>query len=535
MRLLTRQLFGFVPPRAALVPLSLALCVVSTALALLQMPAALLPHVPRPLWLRPLDDVGTDEPAAGLVRSLAAAAARGAARPAPVWSLLYGGPGSPFVEAQLPPAAAAAPLSPLDGAQADALAAALAQLPVFEGLVAARGAAAARGGGALAPQLHLITVASRPNAYLEVLQTSARAHGWDRVAVLGVGDTLLGPGWGTNYGRKILHIVEHVKQLPPRDLVFFVDAHDVVVMGDAREAVEGFFRGLARSMLREPLDPACEAGASPLRVSADCGATAATAAATAEAGGGGNASAGKSAALRTVSPARAAALGLSPPLAALLSAPGRRVPTVLISGETGCMEELEAPAFDKRLTAGLRFPCLCSGQFAGTAGELVRFLTSLPWDSDMNDQATFYRMMGLARRDSARALGVVDHEADLFLSMWGLDAEREIVLDPRSRRWRHATAAGAGPVFWHWNGWRKKSAFAVGLVTGERGIETGALLHRALNLGAASGAALLLLGLAAGFALGRALGSAVTGGSTQKQQPQSLLLMQLHQERENKE
>ena len=194
-----------------------------------------------------------------------------------------------------------------------------------------------------------------------------------------------------------------------------------------------------------------------------------------------------------VPPALAAALGLPPALAEMLGAPGRRVPTVLLSAETACDAENEAPAFDTRLTrgAGLRFPCLHSGQYAAPAGDLAAFLALLPWDSDMNDQATVYRMLGVARRDARAVLAAVDHDADCFLSMFDVDAETEIQLDPRTRRWRHAAAAGAGPVFWHWNGYRKRSAFAVGLLTGERGVDTAPLLRRALQLGAAAGAALL--------------------------------------------
>jgi hypothetical protein len=212
-------------------------------------------------------------------------------------------------------------------------------------------------------------------------------------------------------------------------------------------------------------------------------------------------------------PALVASLDLTPALAALLAAPGRRVPTVLLSAETSCDAAHEPAAFDTRLTrgAGLHFPCLNSGQFAGPAGDLAAFLGSLPWDSDMNDQATVYRMLGVARREAVRVLGAVDHEADVFLSMFNVDAERELQLEPRSRRWRHTAAAGAGPVFWHWNGHRKRSAVAVGLLSGERGVDTTPLVRQALQLGAAAGVALLLLGLAAGFAAGREAARAPSG------------------------
>jgi hypothetical protein len=344
-------------------------------------------------------------------------------------------------------------------------------------------------------KIHICTVASRPNAYIEVLKSSARVFGFTDVVVLGVGDTLLGPGWGTNFGRKLLHLIDFVKSLPEDDLVFFTDAHDVVVMGDAREAVEGYFNGIARALLREKADPACS---------------------TTDALKPGGRCFGKQWMKRTdrkegqnssfitqqrrFSTDLVHSLQLSPMFEKLFLEGGlfdspRRIPTVLISGETACMEDFP---YDRDLVQGLHFPCLNSGQIAGLAGDIGDFLSSLPWDKNMNDQATVYEMVDVVRKDFQSTLVVVDHEADLFLSMWGVDTENEIVFDARSRRWRDKYSAGSGACFWHWNGWKKSTVFAVNLFTGSRGVETNAALTKALTLGIATGSSLLIFGICLG-------------------------------------
>jgi hypothetical protein len=198
---------------------------------------------------------------------------------------------------------------------------------------------------------------------------------------------------------------------------------------------------------------------------------------------------------------------LSPALHALLAAPGRRVPTVLVAGETNCFLAEEPLAFDARRTRGARFPCLNSGQYAGPAGDLARFLASVAWDFHMNDQLTFYIMFGAVRRDPLAVLAAADHDADVFLSLWGLEAA-ELALDVRSRSWRHAGSSGAAPSFWHNNGWIKRTGVTTGLLAGDRGSGTKALVQRALLGGAGAGVALFALGAVAGRRMCSAAGAA---------------------------
>ena len=405
-------------------------------------------------------------------------------------------------------------LSPYNNAQVAELVLALTQLPFFSGLFTSKHIDILKNQATprrtRASQVHICTVASRPNAYIEVLKSSARVFGFQEVVVLGVGDTQLGPGWGTNFGRKLLHLIDFVKALPEDDFVIFTDAHDVVVMGDVREAVEGFFNGIARAMLRENADPACTA-ADALVIGGRCF---------------GNRWMRRSDRKewenstfmtdpRQFSPDLIRTLNLSPALEKLVSGGGplnspRRVPTVLVSGETACMEGYP---FDREHIQGLRFPCLNSGQVAGLAGDIGDFLSSLPWDKNMNDQATVYEMVDVVRKDFQSALVAVDHEADLFLSMWAVDTENEIVFDARSRRWRDKYASGSGPCFWHWNGWKKSTVFAVNLFTGGRGLGTNSILAKALSLGIATGAVLFLFGIGLGVCVMFYLGKK---GSVQK-------------------
>ena len=121
----------------------------------------------------------------------------------------------------------------------------------------------------------------------------------------------------------------------------------------------------------------------------------------------------------------------------------------------------------------------------------------------MNDQLTFYVMLGVVRRDPTAVLAAADHDADVFLSLWGLEAA-ELALDVRSRRWRHAGSSGAAPSFWHNNGWIKRTGVTTGLLTGDRGSGTKALVQRTLLGGAGAGIALFALGAVAGRRCGAA-------------------------------
>ena len=133
-----------------------ASAVAALALALLAAPSSFVRDAPP--WL-PWHGFNEDAPAEQLMRSLSAASSRGAsaAVDAASWSLQPGAISAPFAEA--PPraldarAAAAAAvrgdaLSPRDGAQVGALAAALARLPPFAGLVAAAAPSASDFGAA---------------------------------------------------------------------------------------------------------------------------------------------------------------------------------------------------------------------------------------------------------------------------------------------------------------------------------------------------------------------------------------------------
>lgn len=334
-----------------------------------------------------------------------------------------------------------------------ALAAGLRALPLF-----------AQGRG----QLHVCAVASRSEPGLELLQASAAAAGV-QVTVLGMGDAAL-QAWGKGLGRKAVHVSAFVATLPPHDLVLLVDAYDAVFMGPP--SLDAYFRGLARAMLREPLDPA----------NAPPGAAGAAAA--------------------------AAAL---PPLGLEQLLASRRPPSILFSAEQECMDVTpEQLPRQRALQAVLRFPCLNSGGMLGPAGELHRLLGAIDWARFMvNDQIGFYHALSRSRARSDLPLVVLDHDTEVFLTMFGVEVERDIV-QAEGGGWMLAGAPpGARPAVWHFPSYYKRMSRAVELLTGRLGLGGGSALQRCMEIAWAAMAAAFVLGLAAAAACRGAMGAGV--------------------------
>ena len=315
------------------------------------------------------------------------------------------------------------------------LAAGLAALPAFGGASAARA-------------LHICTVASRSQPGLELLQATA-AHFGVQVKVLGMGDAQL-VQWGQGLGRKALHVAEYVASLPPHDVVMLVDAYDAVFMG--RPTLEAYFRGLARALLREPVDPAT---------------------ATAP-----DASAAAAAAAGALPPTQGAALS-EQALQRLLTA--RRPPSLLFSAERECMDigppgSAAEAAAEAAARAGARFPCLNSGGFMGPAAQLHALLTSLDWGPYMaNDQVGFYHALRRSRARTDLPLVVLDQGTEVFLTMLGVDVAGEVLQLPQPSAqhpglWLLAgSPPSARPCLWHYPSYYKRMSGAVELLTGRLG------------------------------------------------------------------
>lgn len=85
----------------------------------------------------------------------------------------------------------------------------------------------------LAQRLHVVTVCSRMHRNLDKLITSAKKWGMD-VTILGMDKPY--PGSGT----KLTYIREYLNTLDESDLVLFVDAFDVIIIGDSKQIVDRF-------------------------------------------------------------------------------------------------------------------------------------------------------------------------------------------------------------------------------------------------------------------------------------------------------
>ena len=351
-----------------------------------------------------------------------------------------------------------------------ALAAGLQRLPAFGGA----GAAAAP-----APRLHLCTVASRTEPGLDLLRATAELHGLP-LTVLGLGDAQIA-GWGRGLGRKAIHMATFVAGLPPSDLVLMVDAYDAVLMG--RPSVEAYFRGLARALLREPLDPASATEEQQ---------RAQRAAALAATGSGGSSGSGS---------------GPEPLLAS------RRPPALLFSAESECMILKPPPGEEPEGQAGqdearqrareqelrtsrsapyaMRYPCLNSGGFMGPAGELHRLLTAVPWERYMeNDQVGFYHALARSRARSDLPLLVLDHDNELFLTArYAQELEGAVVAAEGGGWGLPGGPPAAHPAVWHYPSHFKRLSGAVGLLTGRLGQGGGGELRRCMEMGWALAAA----------------------------------------------
>ena len=126
-----------------------------------------------------------------------------------------------------------------------------------------------------------------------------------------------------------------------------------------------------------------------------------------------------------------------------------RAPAVLFSAERACTVGFVQPHVGET-----EFPCLCSGAFMGAAADVARLLSLMVYNEDGNDQEDFTAAYLTSRSNASWPLVVLDHEADVFLSMFSVDAVREMTYNPIVGRWRHVDAEGT-PVFAHWNGWIK--------------------------------------------------------------------------------
>ena len=282
-----------------------------------------------------------------------------------------------------------------------------------------------------APQMHLITVASRWQAGLHLMQSTASLFGF-QPKVLGMGDGLL-VSWGKGLGRKVHHVTEYLRTLSPGEMVLFVDAYDCVLMGHPE--MGAYYRGLARAILREPKDPAEEPEL-----------------------GDSN---------RPPPPM------VNPDLNAPFPESGlkRRLPTILLSAESFCMNTPEAEkALPMHIRSGKRFPCINSGGYMGPAGDILALLGAVDWHTYMSDdQAGFYTALALSRSRQDLPLVAVDHDNEMFLTMLGVDYGSEMLLEA-GRGWRLAgTPRTSHPVIWHYPSYFKRMSVAVGLLTGRDG------------------------------------------------------------------
>ena len=143
-------------------------------------------------------------------------------------------------------------------------------------------------------------------------------------------------------------------------------------------------------------------------------------------------------------------------------ATAERMPPILFSAETGCME-----GFSQPMEGSVPFPCLNSGAFIGRARDLNALLSTMTYDESGNDQADFTRAYLLSLTNASWPLVILDHEHDAFLSLWGVDPDADLVFSPMLGKWRHVATQGV-PVFAHWNGAIKLIDYTVDLMMGRQ-------------------------------------------------------------------
>ena len=240
-------------------------------------------------------------------------------------------------------------------------------------------------------KIHHVTICTLPNPNLERLHASARWFG-DQVTVLGMNDPRF-LEWGKGFGVKLELLHQHVKTLPPDDVVVFTDAFDVIMMASQREVREAFLLTSRLALARD--------------------------------GGGPDPS------------------GAFP----------ARVPSIIFSAEFFCHPDgnrtVDYPASDSQY---VDFPYLNSGTFVGTAGSILasfeRFSNYTLQDDDQRYWTTVYLS---SLEDATLPRIVLDHESDVFLCMNKYRVDTDLDFDPAARRFKYKGSNGL-PMVIHFNG-----------------------------------------------------------------------------------
>ena len=131
-----------------------------------------------------------------------------------------------------------------------------------------------------------------------------------------------------------------------------------------------------------------------------------------------------------------------------------------------------------------------------------------------NDQTGFYHAAARSRARSDLPLVVLDHDAEVFLTLLGVDVGREVAREAGGGGWRLAGLPPTShPALWHYPSHYKRMSEAVGLLTGRAGTGSAGALRGAVAQAWAGMAAAALAGAAGALVLGGRGGGGGGGGS----------------------
>lgn len=100
------------------------------------------------------------------------------------------------------------------------------------------------------PFIHIVVISNKPaHPVLQLMKQDAATLGWIDFTVLGEDQPDMKIGLEHGYGMKVLLMDEHLRSLPSDDIVLFMDAHDVRILGTPEEVLHRFLKQETRILI----------------------------------------------------------------------------------------------------------------------------------------------------------------------------------------------------------------------------------------------------------------------------------------------